>query len=202
MTPRERLLSALEGGQPDRVRIFEWPFNLDLYETYLGYRPQAYNGRDAARVAMKIGLDGVSLFVSSADDHKDIWIDARQYRDEWGVLRQKDPAAWPLDAPIGEVIGGFEALANYKGPDLRAKGRTRDLRQALEEAKGRMALIVAIEGPLSMSTQIAGPERFMLLCYYSPELVDHLAQVCTDFGIVTGQRAVNVGADALIIADD
>ncbi len=63
----------------------------------------------------------------SADDHKDIWIDARQYRDEWGILRQKDPAAWPLDAPIGEVIGGFETLANYKGPDPRAKGRTRDL---------------------------------------------------------------------------
>ncbi len=40
MTPRQRLLTTLQGGQPDRVPILEFPFNLDLYDAFVGYRPR------------------------------------------------------------------------------------------------------------------------------------------------------------------
>jgi uroporphyrinogen decarboxylase len=180
----------------------EFPFNLDLYEAYLGYRPETYNGRDAAQLAMRIGLDGVPVFVSKADSHQTVWADAKRYRDEWGMLRQKDPAAWPLDAPVGAAVEDVDALINYEGPDPRAPGRTRSVEQALEVTQGRIALAVAVGGPFSRAWQIAGMDRFMLLCYDAPEVVDHLAEVCTDYGIVTGKRAIQTGADAVIIADD
>jgi uroporphyrinogen decarboxylase len=199
---RQRLLAALNGKQSDRVPIFEWPFNLDLYQHRLGYRPPTYNGRDAARVAMQIGLDGVAVFVAAAEGDAPVWLDDKRYRDEWGVLRQRDPAAWPLDAPIGPVAEDVSALADYEGPDPWAPGRMQHVEQALVETDGSIGLVVAIEGPFSIPWEIAGMERFMLMCYDAPEVVDHLTQVCTDFGMVTGQRAVQAGADALIIADD
>jgi len=202
MTSRERLLCAMRGGQPDRVPLFEWPFSLELYDTFLGYRPASYNGQDAARVGLKIGLDGIAVADSAATGYEPDWIDGKRYRDEWGVLRQVDPAAWPLDAPIGPAVETLEALLAYEGPDPWAPGRTKELENALEEAKGRMAIVGCIDGPFTRPWFIAGMERFMLLCYDAPDIIEHLIEVCTDFAIIQGRRLVEAGADALIIADD
>lgn len=199
LSPRQRLLTALRGGQPDRVPIFDWPFSPPLYAAYLGFRPASYNGRDAARLALALGLDGVPAPDSSPDGYVPAWLDDRRYRDEWGVLRQVDPAAWPLNAPIGPAEG---ALADYAGPDPWAAGRERDVQDAAAIAGGEIAVIGAIDGPFSRPWMIAGMERFMLLCYDAPPVVEHLVRLCTDFAIVTGQRLAAAGADALIIADD
>jgi uroporphyrinogen decarboxylase len=202
MEPCERWLTAARGEEPDQVPVFEWLFNLDLYEAYLGYRPRSYNGRDAARLALRLGLDGVALFVAATDGDRAANQDGPQYHDEWGLLRQRDPAAWPLDAPIGPAADTLKALADYEGPDPWAPGRTRHVDWAIEETRGQIALAVAIEGPFATAWQIAGMERFMLSCYDAPEIVDHLTKLCARFGLVTGQRAVQAGAHALIIADD
>jgi uroporphyrinogen decarboxylase len=202
MMPKQRLLTTLKGVQPDRVPILEFPFNLDLYETFLGYRPQTYNGRDATRLAMKIGLDGVVVFDSPAHSYQPEWVHTQRYMDEWGVTFQTDPASWPLDAPVVAAVEGTAELLGYQGPDPWAPGRTRDVEAALEEAKGRIAVVGCIDGPFMRPWFIAGFERFMLLCHDAPEVVQHLVQVCTDFAIITGKRLAQAGADALLIADD
>lgn len=202
MNPRERLLCAMRGGVPDQVPIFEWPFNLDLYDTLLGRRPTAYNGRDAACVGLALGLDGIPVADSAAADYRPAWIDARRYRDEWGVLRQTDPAAWPLDAPIGPAAATLDDLLRYEGPDPWAPGRTAELEAALAVADGRLAVVGCIDGPFTRPWFIAGMERFMLLCYDAPEIVERLIAICTNFAIIQGQRLVEAGADALVIADD
>jgi len=199
---RQRLLTALRGGQPDRVPIFDWPFNQALYEALLGYRPATYNGRDAARLALALGLDGVAALDSSPAGFEPAWLDAVRYRDEWGVLHQVDPAAWPLNAPIGPAAEALDALANYEGPDPWAAGRARDVADAVAVAGGQIGVIAAIDGPFSRPWMIAGMERFFLLCHDEPQVVRHLVRVCTDFAIATGRQLAAAGADALIIADD
>ena len=208
MTPKQRLLTTLQGVQPDRVPILEFPFNLDLYDAFLGYRPQRnsgrerYNGRDAVQVSTEIGLDGVVVFDSAAKGFRPEWLDTQRYRDEWGVTFQTDPASWPLDAPVVAAVEGTAELLGYQGPDPWAPGRAGDVEAALEEAKGRIAVVGCIDGPFTRPWFIAGFERFMLLCHDAPEIVDHLIRVCTDFAIISGKRLVQSGADALLIADD
>jgi len=99
-------------------------------------------------------------------------------------------------------VEGTPELLGYQGPDPRAPGRTREVEAALEEAKGRIAVVGCIDGPFTRPWFIAGFERFMLLCHDAPEVVQHLVQVCTDFAIITGKRLAHAGADALLIADD
>lgn len=135
---RQRLLTALRGGQPDRVPIFDWPFNQALYEELLGFRPAAYNGRDAARLALALGLDGAPAMESSPVGFEPAWLDELRYLDEWGVPHQVDPAAWPLNAPIGPAVEALDMLAKYEGPDPWAAGRARDMADAVAVAAGQI----------------------------------------------------------------
>jgi uroporphyrinogen-III decarboxylase len=56
MTSRERVLTALRGGTPDRVPVWEYLFSLKLQKEVMGYTTELYDGRTQAKMAATMDL--------------------------------------------------------------------------------------------------------------------------------------------------
>jgi uroporphyrinogen decarboxylase len=59
VTPKERFLTALNSGIPDRDPIAEHLFSLKLQKEVLGYNTVLYEGAAQARLAARLGIDMV-----------------------------------------------------------------------------------------------------------------------------------------------
>lgn len=109
MTPRERVMAALNHQEPDRVP-------LDLGQatgdgiTLVAYRNLLRHlGMDDSRIRVKdrrgqtarvdeevlrrFRVDVRGMGLGAPESWKDVWLDERTYRDEWGVVRTMPPGA-------------------------------------------------------------------------------------------------------------
>lgn len=59
MTSKERFLTALLGGKPDRIPITEHLFSQKLLQEVLGYSTILYDGKAQAELVTKLGIDGL-----------------------------------------------------------------------------------------------------------------------------------------------
>ena len=59
MSRKERFMTALNRGIPDRVPMFDFLFQEELYNYVLGRYPGNYNAKDAMELALKLDHDGV-----------------------------------------------------------------------------------------------------------------------------------------------
>ena len=61
MTRKERFLTAVRGGQPDRVPMYDFLFQQPMYGALVGHKPAAYNTQDAVACAVALEHDAVWL---------------------------------------------------------------------------------------------------------------------------------------------
>lgn len=88
MTPKERFLLAVKGGQPDRVPIFDFLNSKKLFKHLLGHEPNSYNSEDVMAATKILELDAAFITYGGvagydnpgAPGGKDI------YKDEWGTV--------------------------------------------------------------------------------------------------------------------
>jgi uroporphyrinogen decarboxylase len=83
MTRCESFLTALHGGRPDRVPLFDFLFQQPMYERLIGRRPEAYNGPDAVRLALALDHDGVWLSFGRFQGYRPEFLSENVYRDEY-----------------------------------------------------------------------------------------------------------------------
>ena len=201
-TPRERFLCALAGGQPDRVPVFDFLFSPVLFEEFLGRRVSDYNGRDAVECTRAMGLDGVWVPFGGFSGYRPRYLREHVYVDEWGTTYQKDPASWPIDAPIDYPIKSRVDLRAYRPPDPTAPGRLDHVETALELADGDLAVLAGVQGPLTTAWLLLGPELIFQSIYDDPGLLKAVFRLSNDFFLVAAQRVAAAGVDAVIVSED
>jgi uroporphyrinogen decarboxylase len=109
MTPRERVMAALNHQEPDRVPIDLGQatgdgITLTAYRNllrHLGMSDQSVRVKDkrgqTARVdeevlrRFRVDFRGIGL--GGLDGWKDVWLDDRTFQDEWGIIRAMPPGA-------------------------------------------------------------------------------------------------------------
>ncbi len=203
MTPRERFLTAVKGGQPDRVPMFDFLFSPALYEEVLGHHPGDYNVCDALALTRALELDAVVVFWDAPRNHQDRRLNEQDSVDEWGVTwRQNWSISWPTGAPVDHPIQDRSDWRNYTVPNPRAAGRADSVREAVDLNEDEFAILGTVLGPFTAVYQITGLERFCTLIYDDPDLLQEMAGAFTDFYIEVGRALLEAGADALIVADD
>ena len=202
LTPRERFLTALTGGVPDRVPIFDFLFDQALYQHVIGRKPEDYNCEDAIELSLALGLDAVYLPTGAPRGYQRQWIDADTYATEWGTTRQRNPASWPIDAPIAFPIQTRADWDNFQPPDPWAAGRMDPIEDGLRLADGRLAVLGSVGGPFTPSWEQTGIDVFSMLIYDDPELVRAILRAHTDFSIAIARQLVAAGVDAVLISDD
>lgn len=81
-----------------------------------------------------------------------------------------DPVSWPINAPYEFVIKNKNDLKNLKVPDPVDPARFEEMRKVVEINKGRIALSVAMEGPMTRAWYLMGLIEscgiYIIILYY------------------------------------
>lgn len=127
MKPRERFLTALNGGTPDRVPIFEHLFSLKLLKEQLGYSTELYDGAAQAKLAAKLGVDCIWTPLNGfCGIEEDVHQENEIYKDEWGITYKKN--GWPIIAQIDTPIKSREDWKKYSLPQIETPTRFEDIK--------------------------------------------------------------------------
>ncbi len=184
MTPRERVWAALRHQQPDRVPRFEiW---IDAFADALG-------DGDPTHAYVQQGQDGV-LLPSLNPPESHAW---RTGTDAWGRV-------WRDGMYITGAVDTAADLARYS-PPLDYVDRLFDPAVA-DDVRRRYpdhCLFFGTHvGPLTAAYLAMGFERFFLRLADDPAFVHDLLAARTAWCIALFRRAVELGAEVLIMGDD
>lgn len=201
MTPKERLLRALNLNEPDRVSLLDFLDSQNLFESLTGRRPSQYEAQDAVTCAFKLGHDGVLIpFGGGAPYTQDTTQDI--YIDEWGTTYRKTKYSWPVDAPIYYPIKTRNDLKRMKIPDPTIPERLNEIKTALRLVEEKIAVIGVIVGPFTITWLTMGFETISFSLYDDPKLLINVHRIANEFLIEAATRVINTGVDAICIAED
>ena len=221
MTPRERVMAALNHQEPDRVP-------LDLGQavgdgiTLAAYRNLVRHlGLDAGSIQVKewrgqtarvdeavlrrfrVDMRGIGL--RGAEGWKDVWLDEHTYQDEWGIVRTKPPGAHYYDltrAPFAED-GTLSALDRYRWPDPHDPGRCRGMGEQARQLHRETSYAVVVDVNCSFflrCAELRGWENFYMDLVDNLEFAEAMMDRYLDFRLAVAERALAaVGENADIV---
>jgi uroporphyrinogen decarboxylase len=184
MTPRERVFSALRHQTPDRVPRFEvW---IDALVDELG-------GGDLASAYVRSGQDGV-IMPSQSPSGSNAWRDGV---DEWGRV-------WKGGTYAGGVVETDADLGRYSTPSSYA-GCFFDHDQVARVGarySDHCLFYGTHAGPFTAAYLAMGFDRFFVCLLDDPVFVHRLLEDRTAWCIALFQRAIDLGAELLVLGDD
>ena len=205
MTPKERFLIAMKGGQPDRVPLFDFLDSVKLFEYLLGYKPESYNAKDVMLATKKLKLDAAFITYGgfggftpgeSGDGSSDI------YTDEWGTKYKSTKYSWPQDAPVGFPIESISDLKDYKMPDPNKTGRLDDVELAIGMNEDNIAIMGAVQGPLTTAFLLAGWVTLSYSIIGDCKLATRLFEISNNYFNQAVLNMIEAGVDFICIAED
>jgi len=194
MNGRERVLTALAGGQSDRVPLLELHISSQVLSrlgigTYL----------DAVEF---LDLDGV--VVNEVRDAENItWLDQRKkvFRDCWGTVWQYTAEAFPV--PIRFPLTGEADVAHYRPPNPTTGDGLAVLREVVRRFRGRRAIMW--QGPTDYfaSCYLRGMENLLMDYALNPKLAHVIADLRQDYTLARHQDLLKEeGVDIIAPGDD
>jgi len=203
MKPRERFVTALNCGIPDRVPVYDFLFSRRLMKDLLGYTTEIYDGAAQVKLAEKLGLDGIFIPINGYCGFEDeVHEEGSHYKDEWGVTYVK--SGWPVMVQLDVPVKSREDWKNYTLPDPAAPHRTSMIRDAVKANNHELAIIVGFLGPFTMMYwYFMDLATLSLTVYDDPELIIQMCDAYTEWVLASAKVAFDVGGiDVFMIADD
>ena len=203
MKPRERFVTALNGGTPDRVPVFDFLFSPRLQKELLGYTTELYDGESQVKLAALLGLDAQFIPVNGYPGFEDEPHPlGSHYKDEFGVTYVKN--GWPVMLQTDVPVKSRQDWKNYRMPDPGTPIRVKMIREAVKANTPEIAIIAGFLGPFTMLywylTDLA---TLSLLVYDDPALVDEMNAAFVKWTLECVRIAWESGGiDAFGLADD
>jgi uroporphyrinogen decarboxylase len=223
MTPRERVLAALEHREPDRVPIdvggtaFSTVIGraYERLKDHLGVEGETrYMKRKSRsvvldeRVARRLHADTRPLLVGAPDGWQDVYFDDGSLQDEFGVIWRKagDGHYAPTGNPLRDAtLAGLDA---YSWPDPRNSGRTLGLREQARQLQEETYYAVVVSLPVGfvhLSQYLRGYEQWLMDIVLNPAFLDALMDRALDWWLaLAGAVLDEVGSyvDVVAFGDD
>jgi uroporphyrinogen decarboxylase len=203
MTPRQRFLTALTGGTPDRVPLGDFLFSRNLLLRELDHRPQLYEAEVQVRLATKLGLDCMWIPINGyCGTEEEVHAEGEHYQDEWGVTYIKN--GWPIMAQIDVPIKSRADWERYTMPAPDAPHRLNMLAAGTRANTGDLAILAGVLGPFTMMYwYLMDLETLSITLYDDPGLVHEMNDAFVQWALDSAARAVDQGGvDAFTLADD
>ena len=197
MTSYERIMTALDGGKPDRVPVML--FTRDWAVSQAGFTFSEVLGNPNKYVyAQYMALRELQVDV--------IW-------DLMGVHAESEAMGSVLklqhDAPPSVVKFVVEELpqdlARVRLPNPYKDGRLPELLQVVGRLKdlvrNEVPVIAYVQGPFRLAAMLRGTERLLKDMHKLSDACQELMTIATDSLISYGSALVNAGADLIMIAE-
>ncbi|MFH1139873.1 MAG: uroporphyrinogen decarboxylase family protein [Pseudomonadota bacterium] len=211
MNGKERIITALEVREPDRVPLYIHGINegpiigiARHFTTGLPEIKEIHDMTDQEKFKLLDALflvheacevDGFTAFELGNEEI----VDSRRIRDEFGVIYERNPYGLPV--PKGSLIRERTDFEKYVPPvPQRAHLLLLDL--ARERFKGRKALFWLMRGAFVRTWRLMGMENMMLKMFDDPDLVHAAARMVMDYNLQMLDLLVEAGLDVLVIEDD
>jgi uroporphyrinogen decarboxylase len=119
---------------------------------------------------------------------------------EWGTVRRytAEVVSIPIDVPIKQPAD----LDRYTPPDPYAERRYTELKQLLGRYKGKKLVGMHLHDALSYPLYMRGLENLFSDFFRNPDLVHRLVKLSVDHNLAIAERAIDLGADFIILGDD
>ena len=213
MKCRERILTALNNEQPDKVPIVELyinePIIVKLAKILTAKNVEVEARKDrfgderlkivdlCCSIVEELELDATcSNFSMGLED-----ISGERVRDRYDTIYylSQHGEPFPTEGAIKgpEDIKGFDMVSKLKLDDF-AK-----VKYIIDKVGKDKAHFVSITDPFKVSWRLRGGMQNLLMDYLlDPRLVHDLARIATDFNTAAIDMAVEVGADVIIVPGD
>ena len=180
MTGRERYLTALRGGTPDRVPLHELHWSPRFIAEVLGAPySQHHNADDEVAMARATGVDMVWTAPLGFTALTSIQLHGTDFVDEWGTPwgsnEQSWPAGWSKEDIVKDRDDWRRVCATIPDPDLPI--RMLQPRRFVELAAGELAVVGGVRGPFSAVWMLAGLVNMGMWLYDDPDLLAEMLQV-------------------------
>lgn len=171
MNSRERFLSALNGGTPDRVPIAEYIFSLKLQKEILGFQTDLYDGPAQTQLAAELGVVMIWAPVNGFCRVDDISQKQNELcQDEWGVTYKKN--WWSIISQVNVPKNTHDDWQNYKMRIAKIPGRTIIIGDAVKPNESNLVFVGGIFGPFTMmSWHLIDFEGLSIALLLDPDLV-------------------------------
>lgn len=202
MTPRERMLTALDGGQPDRVPLDIWATG----EVWANLRAHLGTS-DPAALRERLHLDGFSGVGPAYVGPPLPACEPGESCDYWGMrYRRTRYATGTYDEQVGYPLAAARTVADlddyaWPSPDWFDYST---IRQQCE-ARRELPIQAGYHAPFYFLNKLRGLEQSLLDLVCAPELAHAILARVTDFFYATAERLFEAGGgliDVTQLTDD
>jgi len=213
MTGRERILTALELGQADRVPHFELAYNeasiIGIARKFTDELPPDKAASDMTPEELMMIFNALGLIIEELDVdgltartlERGEEIDADTFKDEWGVIfrRNQFGLAFPMDGPIKSASD----LKGYKPPKFDPDVDLMMLNMVRNRFGDGKAVLFSTHDCFRLSWGLRGGLEELLVDYIdNPQLAHDLARMSIEYHKEVVAGAIDAGADGVIFEDD
>jgi len=161
----ERMMTALERKEPDRVPVWELIVNAPVIRAL-------YGDISYEDFVEKEDLDGITIFENQRVTER---LSDIRYKDEWGILWTIEPNG--VGYPSGGPIRTEADLDGYIPPDPDADHRLDSLKSAVKRFKGERAIVFLTHDAFEFSHYLHGMPNLLIDYLENPEFARRLARV-------------------------
>ncbi len=211
MTGKERIVTALNVEQPDRVPLYIHGIN-EAPIIGIGRHPtdglpdttDFYEMNDAEKMKLvdtlfliheKFEVDGFTSFEIGHETP----IDQQRVKDDWGITYVRNPHGLPVAK--GHPVQKPADLDGFEPPQPKREHLLL-LDLARERFQGEKALFWLMRGAFVRSWRLMGMENLMIQYFDNPDFVHRVAALVTDYNLKQLEMLVEAGLDVLVVEDD
>jgi uroporphyrinogen decarboxylase len=211
MTGKERILTALDIAEPDRVPLYIHGINeapiigIGKHLTDGLPEPKQFHDMDDSekmklvdtlfRIHEGFGVDGFTSFEIGHETE----LDDSRVQDDWGIVYIRNPHGLPVAK--GHPVKDARDLTHFKAPEP-AREHLLLLDMARDRFKGNVALFWLMRGTFVRSWRLVGMENLMLKFYDDPDFVHQVAAMVTEYNLKQLDLLAEAGLDVLVVEDD
>jgi len=190
MNGYERMMSAINRREPDRVPVWELIVNAPVIKAL-------YGDISYEDFVEKEDMDGITIFENQRIIER---FSELECKDEWGILWKMEPnGIW---YPSGGPIRTESDLDRYTPPDPDADYRLDSLKNAIRRFKGEKAIVFLTHDAFEFSHYLRGMNNLLIDYMENPDFAKRIARIVTDYKKRIAERAIEEGADIILTGDD
>ncbi|MHC4123627.1 MAG: uroporphyrinogen decarboxylase family protein [Planctomycetota bacterium] len=191
MTPKERVICALELREPDCVPVGEFIVDPRTIKAF----NKGYEDVIDFALGEGLGLVGTRAYFKTIEKLPD-----GCYMDEWGCIYKENAEyiAHPIKAPIKTE----EDFEKHQFPDPEAPHVLADLEKFVKKADNKTVVNFHHRVTFMWSVYLMGMDDLLMAMALKPDFAHRLFKKVADINIRILQRAARAGADTILVADD
>lgn len=202
MTGKERVLTALEHREPDRVPVDAWytPEMRDKLAAALGI-PKATGGLEPDPLCLKFH-DLLKVTVGPAASY--YLSDEKFYTDEWGIgWRRVDYGHGHYTEPVVHPLEDLRDPEDFPMPDFDDPARYEQAHYVVKRYGREHAVVGEMACTLfELSWYLRGFERVLVDLHRNKDFMCAFLEKLKGWAIAAGRHFIETGVDILLLGDD